>query len=231
MDAYVITIGGNAISEEAAQVCIESSWKKNNDFSVKKFWATTPDIAEKTLNDYKLKWNWPWEGELHDMASGLKKSAYQTANRLARVGCSLSHFRLWYLCSTRNQPIIVLEHDAVFKYKLDPDKYLNRGYDIIGLNSPLGATRKSQVFHNTIQSSKNDLQSCPVIDNTFIPQGIAGNSAYILTPDGAEALMKASYKFGLWPNDAIMCRQIISNLGVTKKYYTDIQRTRSTTTL
>ena len=36
---------------------------------------------------------------------------------------------------------------------------------------------------------------------------------------------------GAWPNDAIMCRQLVPKLGVTKKYYTATQRIRSTTTL
>ena len=36
---------------------------------------------------------------------------------------------------------------------------------------------------------------------------------------------------GLWPNDALMCRQLVPKLSVTKKFYTQIQGTRSTTTL
>jgi len=36
---------------------------------------------------------------------------------------------------------------------------------------------------------------------------------------------------GLWPNDAIMCRQLVPNLMVTRKFFTSIQNLRSTTTL
>tara|TARA_B100000767_G_C19543049_1_gene441613 strand:- start:290 stop:673 length:384 start_codon:yes stop_codon:yes gene_type:complete len=127
--------------------------------------------------------------------------------------------------------MLIFEHDAIFTTNLNVDKYLNKGYNIIGVNSPLGATRKSQQFHDVIQNRKELVQPVPQIDGFAVPQGIAGNSAYILTPDGADDLLRACYQYGLWPNDAIMCRQMIKNIGVTKKYYTTIQRTRSTTTL
>ena len=70
----------------------------------------------------------------------------------------------------------------------------------------------------------------PWIDDQTIPQGLAGNSAYIITPAGAEQLIKLVKEYGLWPNDAIMCRQLVRRLGVTKKFYTHIQNLRSTTT-
>jgi len=35
----------------------------------------------------------------------------------------------------------------------------------------------------------------------------------------------------LWPNDAIMCKQLIRGLGVSRKFYTHIQNLKSTTTL
>ena len=38
-------------------------------------------------------------------------------------------------------------------------------------------------------------------------------------------------EYGAWPNDAIMCRQLIFGLGVTKTYYTKTQNMKSTTTL
>ena len=62
-----------------------------------------------------------------------------------------------------------------------------------------------------------------------MPQGLAGNSAYIIKPAGAKSILDAAREHGLWPNDALMCKQIISNLGVTKTYYTRVQGLPSTT--
>ena len=44
-------------------------------------------------------------------------------------------------------------------------------------------------------------------------------------------MIKLTKEHGAWPNDALMCRQLIFGLGVTKTYYTKIQRIKSTTTL
>ena len=71
----------------------------------------------------------------------------------------------------------------------------------------------------------------PTIDDISVPQGLAGNSAYIIKPAGAKQMIELVDEYGLWPNDAIMCKQLVKGLGVTKKFYTKVQRTRSTTTL
>jgi GR25 family glycosyltransferase involved in LPS biosynthesis len=63
-----------------------------------------------------------------------------------------------------------------------------------------------------------------------VPQGLAGNSAYIIKPKGAEELIMAVEKYGAWPNDAIMCKQLIPNMGVTRRFYTKVQGLPSTTT-
>jgi len=69
----------------------------------------------------------------------------------------------------------------------------------------------------------------PDIDEFNVPQGLAGNSAYIIKPAGANNLLNAVKEHGLWPNDAIMCKQLIPRLGVTKEYYTRVQGLPSTT--
>ena len=64
-----------------------------------------------------------------------------------------------------------------------------------------------------------------------MPQGLAGNSAYIIKPYFAEKLLNKLKEKGAWPNDALMCKQIIPTLGVTRNFYTRVQGLRSTTTL
>ena len=231
MKAFVITIEGHRESETASQRCIESSWKVKNEFSIEVFDATTPVNAEDQLREFGLKWNYPWEGQIHDFSTGLIKSAYQTANPLARVACALSHFRLWAECFESQEPYLILEHDAFFTQKLDYEYIVNSAYDIVGINNPLGCTRRSKEFYNAVQLGGMDIQQVPRIDNFNIPQGIAGNSAYIMQPQGAEKMVSLAYKHGLWPNDSLMCYQLVgSNLGVTKEFYTSVQQMRSTTT-
>jgi GR25 family glycosyltransferase involved in LPS biosynthesis len=129
-----------------------------------------------------------------------------------------------------NSPILILEHDAKFVEKIDFDVNEVNSY-IVGINNPLGATRRSREFYSTIVNNVRWLQPVPKIDHFDIPQGLAGNSAYIIKPKGAEIMLDLVKEHGLWPNDALMCRQLVPKLSVTKKFYTQIQGTRSTTTL
>jgi len=44
-------------------------------------------------------------------------------------------------------------------------------------------------------------------------------------------MIELAQEHGMWPNDALMCYQLVPKLGVTRNFYTRIQGLRSTTTL
>jgi len=230
MKSYAITLKGNKISEQGFDALWLSSKKLGNDFNIEKFEATDHIKVGAEMMHWDLFWNYPWEGKVTDLATGLIKSAYPTAVKTKRMAAAVSHFRLWTECFEKKEPILILEHDAIFRKKLDYQLLLDSKYDIIGINEPRGATRKSAEFHRLIQKNKNEIQSVPSVDDYNIPQGIAGNSAYIIKPEAAEKLISLCFNHGLWPNDAIMCKQLVDNLGVSRTYYTNIQRLQSTTT-
>jgi len=230
MIARVITIKGNNVSVRGYDALVQSSKKVGNDFEIEMHEATTADIAEVTMRGCGLKWNYPWEGETIDFASGLTKRAYPTAYKERRIACAMSHYRLWFECMEKDYPILIMEHDALFVHKLDYGFILDSKYDIIGINNPLMATRKAQRFYDLVKGRTEELQPIPDIDNFNIPQGLAGNSAYIIKPSGAKAVIDAINQYGLWPNDAIMCKQLIKNMGVTRRFYTKVQGLPSTTT-
>ena len=124
--------------------------------------------------------------------------------------------------------------------------------NILGLNDPSGATRKPWVYnsncierHNTFdhqwfernkgkarsQKPEYTVFTAPNVDNdNKIPQGLAGNSAYIIRPEGAANLMGLVAEHGFWPNDAIMCKQLLPRqLMQIYPYVTKVQGTTSTT--
>jgi GR25 family glycosyltransferase involved in LPS biosynthesis len=197
---------------------------------IEHFPAVPTDVVYDRLNELELQWKYPWEGVDHDLSLGLTKTAYPTKVREARISCALSHYLLWSVCFMSDQPIIILEHDAIFTRQIDfkPEDVF---FDILGLNDPRGATRKSRVYHDAIQThSDRKFTAVPTIDDPTVPQGLAGNSAYMLKPDGAKNLIRTAQIYGLWPNDALMCKQMIPNMGVATHYYTRIQGLPSTTT-
>jgi len=237
MICKVITMSGHKQSMEAFQRLQDSAYAHKNDFRPELFEATIAENVEDHMTKLLLKWDYPWEGTVTDLKTGLKKSAYPTKNRLNRIACAVSHYRLWAMCAKIDKPILILEHDAIFTKKLA--RYNNiledTQYDIIGINNPIGNTRRSNQFHDILQktepfSSSKDIVKIPKIDSFDVPQGLAGNSAYIIKPRGAVSCIKAAQSYGLWPNDALMCDQLIRRMGVTKVYYTDTQQVASTTT-
>lgn len=230
MKAYAIVIKDNSTSEQGYSNLVDSYMEVNNEFPLKRFDAVTPATVDDILKNTNLKWNYPWQGEVIDFATGLTKRAYQTKNQKARIACALSHYLLWEQCVMLDKPILIMEHDSIFIKKIDfvPE---DTGYDIIGINNPLGCTRKSKVYHDKILEKPQKFQLAPYVDDDMkIPQGLAGNSAYVVKPDGAHDLIRLVVKHGLWPNDAIMCRQLI-DVAVTRKFYTRVQGLPSTTTI
>jgi GR25 family glycosyltransferase involved in LPS biosynthesis len=229
MKAYAIVMKGNDVSELGYETMVKSSEAVGNDFEIQRYDAVIANDAIATQRVFDLNWNYPWDKPVRDIATGLLKTPYPTQNYKARIACALSHYALWKYCDLNNETIIILEHDAVWKQKLPEWVTIDSKYDIIGINDPRGATRRSRQFHEEVQKKEPMIQRPPVIDEEYVPQGIAGNSAYIMKPSGAKKMLDLVDQYGLWPNDAIMCRQLVRTLGVTKIYYTGVQGLPSTT--
>lgn len=233
MRAFVITLSGNKESFEQADVLVDSSNHFQNDFDVEKFIATTPDNVVETFLEEKIQWNYPWTQEVIDLQTGLRKTPYETADPKKRMACFMSHYRLWKKCVEDNEDLIVLEHDAKFIRKLDIDLQRETSYDVVSLNDPRGATRKAALYDELIQKHRDDkpVVTVPWIDDYNTPQGLPGNSAYYITPRGAEKLLSLVKEYGAWPNDAIMNKQLMPRmLGCLKNYVTVVQRTHKSST-
>ena len=235
MKAFAIVIPGNEISQNGFSVLKKSlkDTHNTNVFKLEQFDATTQKYANVSLTGNGILWNYPWEGETIDFKSGLTLKAYPTTYRERRIACFMSHYRLWYECIRLDSPILILEHDAMFIHRMNEKTLqfiLDSKYDIIGINNPLMATRRAQKFFDIVKSNDAQLQPVPSIDEFNVPQGLAGNSAYIIKPAGAKNLLEAVKEYGAWPNDAIMCKQLIPNMGVTRSFYTKVQGLPSTTT-
>jgi GR25 family glycosyltransferase involved in LPS biosynthesis len=57
---------------------------------------------------------------------------------------------------------------------------------------------------------------------------LAGNSAYVIKPHAAQQLIDLVDSIGAWPNDAIMCRQLIDGLEEHYPFITEVQAEQST---
>lgn len=185
-----------------------------------------------------VTWTWPTSVNQDgiDLKTGLYKKSYNAVNWHRVMACMVSHMRAWSYCEKLNVPICVLESDAIFcktfKYRYLTENGFTNG--VVGLNNPLGATRKARVFHARVcENIGAGVFPVPIVDESNdppYPSGIAGNSAYVVTPIAARALLAKTKEIGLWPNDALMCRQLFPWIHISKPYYTNLQGTKSTTT-
>lgn len=237
MKAHVITLAGRA--EEMVKTLQESVDSTDSQVELKPFLATTPETFSRDCHETFGKtppWTWSStpEEDCMDHPTGLWKKHYPASNQMRVRACAVSHFRLWKKCFDSNDTILVLEHDALFIKKFDPTNYIHKKWGVLGLNNPIGNTRKAQRFHAGLSAQGKGIHDIPKIDfdgELPLPMGLAGNSAYLIKPHAAAKLLEKVEEIGMWPNDAIMCKQLFPNLlKVTYPYYTDTQKGQSTTT-
>lgn len=236
MKSYVIALPS---ATDAVNVLKESIEKTNTQLELEIFVATTPDTISRDLFQTFGKtppWTWPTcsEEDGMDFATNLWKKTYSAVDQNRVKACAVSHFRLWKKSIDENDTIVVLEQDAIFVKKFDPSKYIHKKWGVLGLNDPRGNTRKGQRFHSLLDANGKGIHDVPRIDHEGelpLPMGLAGNSAYVIKPHAAAKLIEKVEEIGMWPNDAIMCKQFFpSLLKVTNPYYTDTQKGVSTTT-
>lgn len=180
------------------------------------------------------------EENRYDIRTGLKLSAYQSksGNIDSRLSCFMSHYNLWRTCVEINEPIMILEHDALFVGDFNWTKVSKKFTGmVLGLNNPIGATRRASMFNTQVEKAHKrghefTISEAPDIDDFDVPQGLAGNSAYIIKPSGASKLIGLTAQHGIWPNDALMCKQLMGkgNLQVLYPYLTKVQGNMVSTT-
>jgi len=253
--AFIISDINNSVSTAGARNVLNSINTTKSKLHPVIMPATTPETLSahlKLFDQTKNDWTYPSKGEKRiDLKTGLHITGYGANDIEKVISCMVSHMRCWLVAATYRHPCVILEHDAIFVKKLDfyekaSEENGGRSLDqvgsgIIGLNNPKGATRKSSVYYDSVVESIEKVQQpnygrhqvvdAPwVDDNRDAPQGLAGNSAYIIKPDMARSLFTKCEEIGLWPNDALMCKQIFPfKLKQIYPFVTELQGVKSTT--
>ena len=193
MKSYIIHIKNHSASKAQARDCLLSCAKK---FDAELFAGVTPD----TLGDYELKYSF-----IEMNPSRANDYFFQNQKKYkTKKSCFMNHVRLWHKCVERNEPIAVLEHDAICKRKWD-----NVEFDeclILNLNSAVYFNRNikknlegkyTYKHHGTTDVREADYKFKYWKENiwkggTLIP----GTAAYAITPKGAQRLIDSVYKNG-----------------------------------
>lgn len=186
---------------------------------------TSPDTLEKD-NFLDIEWTYPQKGEVSEY-EGMTLKGYAAKDVKKVFACLLSHARLWRECVKLDEEIMILEHDAIFTREFWPFEWEG---GVLGLNDPRGATFNSFRYWQILNMEQGVQKAPYVAPKDVCPQGLAGNSAYIIKPFAAQELLDKLKEVGGWPNDAVMCNQFFPWLRVINPPYTALQHIGSTTT-
>lgn len=181
---------------------------------------------EKRFLRVGLEWVAPSAGR--KLIDGIWFHAYRSRDVRARMSCFAAHLSCWALCEQIDEPLVILESDALLVRPtvLEPSKPHHFG--MISLNDPRGATRKGEEYHAALQASKERICEVPWIDELHVPQGLPGHSAYLILPYFAAKLIRKAYEVGAMPNDALAIRQWFpTELGCVTKYLTKVSGRKS----
>lgn len=212
MKARVITLLDNDYSVRSAERCQDSA-----NIPVEEFMAVTPNEAVGYMEDYGLKWTWGtgYKGMTHKPYGG---------DHWSRVACFLSHYLLWTQCARSDSDYLILEHDAVFVRDFKPFRFKG----ICMINDPRGATPRGKYWAHLMEQNGPGVHKKTRIFDDARPDGLAGGSAYLIKPKAARKLIKLVDKVGAWPNDAIICRQLVPNLQEHYPFITEVRDSQST---
>ena len=230
MKAFVITIQDHKYSEQVATRCVQSG--KQFGVDVEKFYGVDKNTGRSVMKGCDLEWTWAKNNTEKDVCpqTGLHQFPYMSAtgtpaNLETKIACSMSHYMMWMKCTQMDEPILILEHDAVFIKPLPDFEFEG----ICQINDPAGVTRKGSWWSQQMIKRGGE----GAFEKTWItteqerhtPDGLAGNSAYVIKPWAAQELINTFHKIGVWPNDATMCKQLFPYL---QEYYPFIVKTIQT---
>ena len=195
---YIISLQGNKVSEQLTQQCLESCQKVGQP-NVQVFPAFDATDSPIKIQDHDLGKPIGEMGTIK-VPEILKGQAFINFLRLRRsdllmtqIACFLSHYSLWCMCLDKDQPIVILEHDAIMVKEYLRHKYYNNIVYLGGCEQVEGSLHA------------NDTVPPHASDQKGLDRFICRAHAYAIDPAIAKNLVAYSIHHGLITTaDAIM---------------------------
>lgn len=181
MKTFIITLTHNQDSVRSAQQAINSAKAVGYADEIEIFDAVTPEVWRDFL---------PFQHTFYN--SPLPDNHYQRS-RPDNVGaCFASHYLLWKKCVELAEPILILEHDAVFV-----DNIPNIDFNMcVNFGRPSYIRPREMIYHEPKQGLH------PLQQPNFF-----GHHAYALKPQAAEIFCQDVTTRILTPNDIWMNKE------------------------
>ena len=189
MEAHCITIKDYEPSVAQAADCYTSMVETGNDrwLNFNTHWATTPETYEEEYNSRSM--------------------SHRKLRNPGKASCGMSHYRLWEMAVS--EPLIVLEHDAVFMLPAtdkDIDMMMESHFGVISLYWPGGyAIYPPRTQHKGVVGCHKGVMA----------------KAYLIKPHGAQALLDLVAREGMQQNDTFNFDQFPLQAGFYKNIVDD----------
>lgn len=190
--AFVITLRGSAAAERMAGRAVQSCVDVGMDWVV---WDAFDGTGAEILppgDEIYSRWSW---------LSWIKQT-----NKLLQpteVACALSHISLWAKCIELDQPIVILEHDAVMVHRFAQHPIYN---SIIYLG------------HRAQMEGVNSLFTPPHAVSNLGFHFLCGAHAYAIDPAVAKSLLAHVVQWGIHQPLDVMIRADLFPIAQTGLY-------------
>lgn len=214
MKAFVIRLKEIEVSETLAEDCVRSGLEF--DLIIEKF--------DGIYGESNIEKNHKYH-DIRPVHEKMKK------NRIGVKGCFLSHYTLWKLSDSIDDPLVIFEHDAVLLDKIPLS--IQKDFEDVLILDPFNKFSKSyDVSHsNSIHNRQNIIEYInpePKFKYGLQYEYPMGLQAYIIKPEASRKLIKHVEINGYLPADMQCNKGVISLNTVTKplasvnkKFYQD----------
>lgn len=205
MKARVVYVKGHKLSEACMRKTVDSLVKYEWDYEVVE--GVTPD----TLDEDEFPWKDLPNGRLESFR--LTPNPEEQRKYFTKKSCLFNHLRFARDVAESNQSMIFLEHDVVVTSSVPKDTGVNDFcfLNIDGAFKPPSVLSEHPRLVNWYKNHSHSLGVQPFPSSYELKyykksryygkNMVAGTSAYILTPSGAERLLGTAAEFGLEQSD------------------------------
>jgi hypothetical protein len=191
--AYVITLENNDISAALSGRCQASCVAIQQAVTPWPGFDATSGVIQCPPQLQDQMW-WQWI------------KVYDHFQSPTEVACSLSHISLWAHCMTIDQPIIVLEHDAVMTKKLQHHRFYNtvqylgcaqqREFDIArGDAVPWSSINQNWIFINRAHAYSIDPAAARRLFGMVLERGIFESLDVMIMADAVAIVQDGVYAY------------------------------------
>jgi GR25 family glycosyltransferase involved in LPS biosynthesis len=213
--SFVIRLKGQEPSETLATECIDSGKEFGLDIMPFDGIYGLENIVAKT-QEFKIR----------PFSEGMKKG------RVGVKGCFLSHYSLWMYCLEIDQPVLILEHDAMILNFL-PENIENQ-FDEFLILDPYNKFSKSYANdHNKSHQIDQEVIEYQNIESRkkygVTSEYAMGLQGYIIKPSAVKKLQEKIFTNGYLPadiqcnKDTVRLQTVNSSIvSINKKFYNNI---------